>query len=382
MPQDLDQLSPERLQSLFLEFKYQAAIRRLARGITHSYNNIFTGLNGQLTILRQGFISTEEISRRRSELTDNLLQRGVEQTAILFDFARDAEAVVRSHSPQLIASRALDLLNSISRVHQFVLRSTVHQEKILCNLRELVLILFYLGENCVDAMPEGGNIDLLVELGKKNSAKSVVFTFCDRGPGFAEDVLAARFAPFVTTRPGAHRGLGLYAARTLAEKNQGRLTIARSEAGSTEVSALFPFLQEEQQASERAGADIHGERPGDRVGRQCVLIVEDDEALRTFLVCQLQRRGHMVFSVSTCAEALEEYEQLHDIITVVLMDVGLRDNSGFACFREMSEVSPQVKIIFMSGYDKAAPAELAGRQFLQKPFTIHQLEQAIRNLHD
>ncbi len=379
---DHDQLSTERIHNLFQEFKYQAAIRRLARGITHSYNNIFTGLIGQLTMLRQAGLSSAESAARRCELTDDLLQRGIDQTAILFDFTRDAETGIYSYPPQLIANRAVDLLNSISRVHRFVLHNSIHQEKIFCNFRELVLILFYLGENCVDVTPEGGDIDLIVELGKENTAKWVVFSFHDRGPGFAEDVLAARFSPFATTKPGSHHGLGLYAAKTLAHKNHGRLTIVRSEAGSTVVSVFFPLSKEEPAIEKAAGAKICHGRQSSGIGKQCILIVEDDEALRSFLVHRLQHHGHMVFCVETCAEALEEYEHLHDTITVVLMDVGLRDTSGFACYQEMLHINSHLRIIFMSGHEEAAPAELAGKLFLQKPFTLQELEQAIQNYHD
>ena len=120
----------------------------------------------------------------------------------------------------------------------------------------------------------------------------------------------------------------------------------------------------------------------DELSKQCFLVVEDDEAMRTLLLNRLQRRGHMVFCVDTCTEGLEEYAQLHDIITTVLMDVGLRDTSGYECYRKMLAVNPQARIIFMSGQDEMIPAEIAGNTvFLQKPFTMDQLETAVRDVH-
>ncbi|OGR19403.1 MAG: hypothetical protein A2X81_13330 [Desulfobacterales bacterium GWB2_56_26] len=373
-----DMLAPDHLRDLLLQFKYQAAVRRLARGITHSYNNLFTGLGGQLAIARQDFSASAAPTCKRGELIDNLLQRGIEQTALLYDFSRDTDTDSHNHSPLLVATKALELLNSISRVHRFVLKSEIGQEKIVCNLRDLVLSLFYLGENCVDATPEGGDIDLTLARQREDGQPSdrIVFSFHDHGPGFTEGVLSGLFAPFVTTRSGAQHGLGLYAAETLARKNLGRLVIGRSGPGHTEVSAVFPATEGEV-ASGKAGTNSGRRQQGDGLGKQCILIVEDDEALRTLLLYRLQRRGHMVFCVDSCAEALEEYEHLHDIITIILMDVGLRDTSGYTCLREMLKIEPQARIIFMSGHEEAAPPELAGYAFLVKPFTLDQLEQAI-----
>ena len=379
MPTDM--LTPDHLQNLLLQFKYQAAVRRLARGITHSYNNLFTGLGGQLAIVRQE-PAPPAGACRRGELIDNLLQRGIEQTAILYEFSRDPDTGSQSHSPLLVATKALELLNSISRVHRFVLKSEIGQEKIVCNLREMVLILFYLGENCVDATPEGGDIDLtLVRQEDAQPSARIVFSFHDHGPGFAEGVLSALFAPFVTTRSDTQRGLGLYAAETLTRKNHGRLVVSRSGRGHTAVSAVFPAIEGEEASGKATGTKSDRGQQGDGLGKQCILIVEDDEALRTLLLYRLQRRGHMVFCVDSCAEALEEYEHLHDIVTIILMDVGLRDTSGYACLREMLKIDPQARIVFMSGHQEAATPELAGHAFLHKPFTLDQLEQAIQDHH-
>lgn len=375
-------LPPEHLQSLLLQFKYHTAIRRVAKGVTHNYNNIFTGLGGQTSILRQESALPCDTDCKRGELIDDLLQRGIDQTAILYDFARDMDTVNRSHSPLLLATKTLELLNSISRVHRFVLKSELRQEKVVCNLRDVVLILFYLGENCVDATPEGGKIILEIVRMQNSESTEPQFAFCfrDHGPGFAESILSSLHVPFATTRcDSPHRGLGLYAADVLARRYHGRLIIADRDREETVVSAVFPVNTEE------AVEPIHTEQPrtgkhgGNGPGKQCFLVVEDDEAMRTLLLHRLQRRGHMVFCVNTCAEALEEYEPLHDIITTVLMDVGLRDSSGYECQRKILKINPQARIIFMSGQLEKAPRGIAGKTaFLQKPFTLSQLEEAIQ----
>lgn len=364
-------------EELLLHHKYHAAVRRVARGVAHSYNNIFTGLGGQVTILRQEAGLPASGDNKRGGLIQELVQRGVEQTTILYNFTRDEPGESGPQSPLHLAGKALELLNTISRLHRFRLRCQTQGKKIAVRVREVVLILFYLGENCVDATPEGGEILLTIDTDEK---RRVRFTFRDQGPGFAPEQQAAIGRPFNSSRGGQPgRGLGLYAATLLAGRCAGTLDVRREEQ-ATLVSAAFPALVEEQATV--APATAGPRQAGPTTVRQCFLVVEDDEAMRTLLLNRLQRRGHMVFCVDTCAEAVEEFQHLHDIITIVLMDVGLRDDSGYECQRRLAAIAPGVRVIFMSGEHEpprqAAPENLV---FLQKPFSMDQLEQAIVDVH-
>ncbi len=374
------QLSEERLEHLLLQFKYQAAVRRVARGVAHSYNNIFTGLGGQAAMLQQDRHLPDDSHGKRGGLISELLQRGIDQTAILYGFSLGGAMECTSQSPLLVAKKAVELLNSISRIHRFTLSSEIDQEKIICNARDMLLVLFYLGENSVDATPEGGEIVLTLRR-DKSPEPGLAFCFRDHGPGFAEEQAAALGTPFLSTRNDSpHRGLGLYAARMLAERYRGRLTLTREADLTTLVSAVFPLTEEPANCD--AAPDTTPKPNGIETAKQCFLVVEDDEAMRTLLLNRLQRRGHMVFCVDTCAEAVEEYDYLHDIITTVLMDVGLRDASGYECRRKLLAVNPQARIIFMSGQQEMAPREVSEKSpFLQKPFTMDQLERAVHDVH-
>jgi CheY-like chemotaxis protein len=379
-------LSEEKLENLFLQYKYHDAIKRVARGVSHNYNNIFTGLGGQTAMLLQETAQLGDLADKRGGLIAELLKRGIDQTAILYGFTRDADTDRRSQSPLILATRTVELLNSISRIHRFTLRSEFGQEKVNGIARDIVLLLFYLGENCVDATPQGGEISF--EIGPEKDdlglpERSLVFRFRDHGPGFAGDISPNFKTPFVTTRSDSpYRGLGLYSARILAARNSGRLTVARNSDQETVVSAVFPPAVEEATTPTPDLARPKLQQGENGLAKHCFLVVEDDEAMRTLLLTRLQRRGHMVFCVDTCAEALEEYDNLHDIITTVLLDVGLQDTSGYECYRKILAISPKAKIIFMSGQHEMTPTENAGKSvFLQKPFTIDQLEKAVHDVH-
>ncbi len=376
-------MADDTLEHLLLQLKYHAAVRRVARGVSHSYNNIFTGLGGQTAMLQQERHLPADICGKRGGLIDELLQRGIMQTAILYGFSRDDDRDCCSQSPLLLANKAIELLNSISRIHRFTCNAHIGQEKILCNFRDLLLVLFYLGENCVDATPEGCEI-LLSVYRHESSEPQLAFCFRDPGPGFPEGQAGIFSSPALSTKDNSPpRGLGLYAARILAAKHQGALTFARDRHHQTTlVSAIFPLVSEDKKAMPDTAPDLRPTQEDHALAQQCFLVVEDDEAMRTLLLNRLQRLGHMVFCVNTCAEALEEYKHLHDIITTVLMDVGLQDCSGFECQRKLLAVNPQVRIIFMSGQHDMACREITGKLvLLQKPFTMDQLEKAVHDVH-
>ncbi len=376
------QLSKEKFEHLLLQYKYHTAVRRVARGGAHSYNNIFTGLGGQTAMLQREASLPGDCGAKHGKVIDELLQRGINQTNVLYDFTRDGAGDICSQPPFLLAAKAIELLNCISRLHRFFLHSEIHQEKIICNVRDVVLVLFYLGENCVDATPEGGEIPLTL-CRDDDLGAGLAFRFRDHGPGLSVEVEAALGTPFISTQSDLPlKGLGLYAARTLAKRYQGRLTFARERDRITLSSAIFPLAAEEKKASCKTDSDATPRQLSNEPLKQCFLVVEDDEAMRTLLLNRLQRRGHMVFCVDTCAEALEEYSHLHDIITTVLLDVGLQDASGYECRRRLLAVNPRARIIFMSGQHELNPGETAERSaFLQKPFTMDQLEKAVCDVH-
>jgi CheY-like chemotaxis protein len=383
-------LSPEHLQGLLLQHKYLAAVRRVARGMAHGYNNIFTGLGGQIALLRQDTDLPSDLSCKRAELVGDLLDRGIEQTAILSGIARDGDNATRSHYPLALAAKTVDLLHCISPVHRFELVSAVQKETFVCNARDIVLLLFYLGENCVEASPDGGVVVFEVcreETDTGLGPPELTFRFRDRGPGFTDHILAVLGDPFVTTRDGSpYRGLGIHAAQVLAGRNNGRIIFSGRSGDETVVSAVFPVFPV---AAEKPGVrapEIAAGEPKNRIKnelkRQCFLVVEDEAAIRAMLFHKLQHRGHMVFCVPSCEQALEEYALLHDIITTVLLDVGLPDAGGYECYRKIVEINPRARIIFMSGQDAPPPQENAGNTvFLQKPFTLEQLEKVVCDAH-
>ena len=245
-------------------------------------------------------------------------------------------------------------------------------------------MLFYLGENALEATPEGGTIDVLVELQHSRSEAVIVLSVRDKGRGILPAVRSSLFQPFVTSktsRQGLH-GLGLYAAQNIARQHGGTMFFSDDKNQETVFSARFPLPHQAVEKGRHSGGEsafsvASGKK---EMGRKMEIfyVVEDDEAMRDLIVSGLQRRGHVVFSAETCGEAVEDYELVHEAVTVLLIDVGLTDCDGFECLKKLLTISTQAKVIFMSGEDIDEQEYLQyNALFLKKPFTAKEIEELV-----
>lgn len=121
-------------------------------------------------------------------------------------------------------------------------------------------------------------------------------------------------------------------------------------------------------------------------GKETVLLVEDEEMLRTLIVDFLESKGYSVLTAENGCEALEHYEKHHERISVVLTDIGLPKMSGWEAFRSMKKINENVKVIFASGYIEPKLREdiLAdgGKHFISKPYVPGELLKKLRDTID
>lgn len=369
-------------QDFLMEYKYFQSLCLMARGVTHDYNNIFTGLSGQLNLITQE-AALGSIGEHRIQLVSDLLTRGVDRTSILYEFSRYIAAEKADYSPDRILDLAVQSLNILSRSHQFVVETHGKLPRIFCRMKDLVLMLFYLGENGLEATPEGGTLTVQAEL-HHGREEAVILSVRNRGYTVSPLVRASLFEPFVTTKSAQQglRGLGLYAARKIAEEHGGTLFFSDDKNEETVFSVRIPLpCPPVEKMVPPEGETAFSAAPRTKnLGRkrEIFFVVEDDEAMRDLIVSSLQRRGHVVFSAETCSEAVEDFELVHEAVTVLLIDVGLTDCDGFECLEKMSAISGQAKVIFMSG------EEIGEQQyrrhnglFLKKPFTAKDIEQLV-----
>ena len=371
-------------QDILMEYKYFQSLCRMARGVTHDYNNIFTGLSGQLNLITQEATLGSGISEHRIQLVSELLTKGVNRTSVLYEFSRYNHTEKADHSLDRILELAVGSLNILSRSHNFVVVNHGKLPRLHCRIKDIVMMLFYLGENALEATPEGGTINVLAELQQGRREAAIVLSVRDKGRGVVPVVRSSLFQPFVTTKTSNQglQGLGLYAAQNIAKEHGGTLFFSDDKNEETVFSARIPLdLQVEEKDKVPEKIATSPAAPGKtELGRkrEIFFVIEDDEAMRDLMVSSLQRRGHVVFSAETCGEAVEDFEIVHEAVTVLLIDVGLSDSDGFECLKKLSQICNQVKVIFMSGEDISEQEYLKHNAvFLKKPFTAKEIEELV-----
>jgi len=381
MSNDKKMIEIDQLHDFLLQYKYLSAVKKITKGITHEYNNVFTGLAGQMRIRKQDPEGGR--SEKRVLLTEDLLRRGIEKTELLFDFSRDVERSKKPYSPERLAARAIDLLNSVSRLHNFYFHAETDLPKIYAKHRDIILMLFYLGENAIEALDKGGDIRIeiacLPPLHMKNNAPFIRFQMIDYGTGFSSVGNENTYHPiFPVEEDGNVSGIGLYAVQKIVSDHGGIFTIEKAPEGGTIATVDIPVLEKAEKKAPEQLPSHRNPQTKTLPRKHVFLVVDDEEAMRDLLLSRLQRRDHIVFCVESCKEAVAEFSLLADTVTVILIDIGLRDASGYDCARQLRKINENVGIVLMSGTDSELGEMVDFKAaFIRKPFSMEQLEQMV-----
>jgi two-component system, cell cycle sensor histidine kinase and response regulator CckA len=211
----------------------------------------------------------------------------------------------------------------------------------------------------------------------------VLIEVSDAGVGIPKENLARIFEPFFSTKEvGSGTGLGLSTVYGIVKQTGGYI-FAESEQGSgTTMRVYLPrHIATAADVAEPAQPERR-EKPKDLTGRGTVLLVEDEEAVRSFAARALGQRGYHVLEASTGTEALEVFANYDGEVDLVVSDVVMPEMDGPTLMKQLRADHPHLKIIFISGYaEDAFKKNLPANEefmFLQKPFDLKELAAAVK----
>jgi CheY-like chemotaxis protein len=245
---------------------------------------------------------------------------------------------------------------------------------------QLTQVLMNLAVNARDAMPRGGT--LTVETSHLNSddenagkhiparpGSYIVLTVKDTGTGMTPEVQERIFDPFFTTKEvGKGTGLGLATVYGIVKQSEGHVLVHSKLGEGTTFNIYLPRVDDGSQTE--AAAPIYPDMPR---GTETILLVEDEEMVRTITQEILEELGYTVLVAANGAEALSLCEELDSRVDLVITDVVMPRMSGRELVDRLSSIWPKQKVLYMSGYTDDAVVrhgELqAGKNFIQKPFT-------------
>jgi CheY-like chemotaxis protein len=262
---------------------------------------------------------------------------------------------------------------------------------VLADPSQLEQVVLNLVVNACDAMPTGGKLRIETEQVTAGALLAshhgvppgtyVELSVSDTGCGMDEETLGSIFEPFFTTKPqGKGTGLGLSTVYGIVKQSGGYVWAESQINQGTTIRILLPESPEATTQAGIAGAD--GRFEG---GRETILVVEDEEALRLLIQSSLDRLGYTVHSAASCPAALGVVGR-EGRIDLVITDILMPGGSGLELVNQLRHLHPNVKVLFMSGYSDAAIDRHGSLEpdipLLVKPFGIKTLIKTVRRLFD
>ena len=362
------------------------AVGLLAGGVAHDFNNLLTVVAGYA----EGLLNDAALSQ---PVKDDLSQisRAAEQAAAL------TRQLLAFSSRQVLKPEVLDLNLIISELEKMLRRLIGEDIQLRVQLSsrpalikadpgQIEQVIVNLVVNARDAIGSGGRISIESshvegsEPGRGVRA-CVMLAVKDTGSGMNDETRARIFEPFFTTKErGRGTGLGLATVYGIVQQSEGSITVHSEPGFGSTFKIYLPATHEKR--SERLPPAPESLRPSGPPIR--VLLVEDDEMVRSVARRVLQQQGIGVVEAEHPAQALNIFRENPRDFDVVVSDVVMPGMSGPALVEQLLSVRPDLKVLYVSGYTDNALVHQSvvqrGFMFLQKPFAPADLVRKVREL--
>ena len=367
------------------------AVGRLAGGVAHDFNNLLTIINGYSELLLDELGSDATLSGYVREIHASG-ERAAALTRQLLAFSRR----------QVLAPQVLDLNLVISNLEN-MLRRLIGEDIVLLTILDPSLgrikadpgqieqVIMNLSVNARDAMPFGGKLTIEtrnVELDEAyahnhptvKACAHVMLTVSDTGQGMSPETQEHIFEPFFTTKEkGKGTGLGLATVYGIVKQSEGSIWVYSEVGQGTVFKVYLPMASEEERPAEHAVSDADSE-----AGTETILVVEDEEGVRSLVRLALASGGYQVLETPNPESALSTCASYDGPIHLLLTDVVMPDMSGPQVAEKVTALRPDIKVLYMSGYtdDAIVHHGVLSQEmpFLQKPFSPGALRKKIREV--
>ena len=391
----IDTTERRNLEIQFSQSQKTQAVGQLAGGIAHDFNNLLTAMIGfsDLLLLRhrpgdQSFADIMQIKQNANRAA-NLVRQ-------LLAFSRQ----------QTLQPRMLDVTDILVELSHLLRRligeniqlDMIHGRDLVtvkADQGQLEQVIINLAVNARDAMSEGGKLairtaNVTTRHVQKLRAEEmppgdyVLIEVEDNGSGIANENLDRIFDPFFSTKDvGQGTGLGLSTVYGIVKQTGGFVDL---KTGAGRGTTFLIYLPQFDGASEDAAAasDTEAKVTRDLTGAETILLVEDEEAVRSFSARVLRNKGYEVLEANSGETALEVLKDRLEAVDLLITDVVMPHLDGPGLVRQVRESRPELRVIFISGYTEDSfrkrLGEDGGIEFLPKPFSLKQLAAKVKEV--
>ncbi len=387
-----DNSEESRLKKQVAQATKMQAVGQLAGGVAHDFNNILTAIIGHcdLMLMRHTPGDSDYDDIQQVKANSN---RAASLTRQLLAFSR--QQTLRPQVLQL-PDVVADVSSLLKRLLGENVKLDVTHGRNLGTVRadpgQLEQVIVNLVVNARDAMPEGGTVvirtfavtaqdvrDMKHEIMPIGDYTAV--SVGDTGVGIAPEFLGKIFEPFYTTKPvGRGTGLGLSTVYGIV-KQSGGFIFPESEVGNGTIFKIY--LPVHAAAAEPASSVVKVKRAATETwGTGTILLVEDEDMVRTVAERALTRQGYTVITASDGEQGLARLSQAEKI-DLLISDVVMPVMDGPTMVRAARASHPHLPVLFMSGYAEEQlrnSIDIDDVAFLPKPFSVNQLAEAARDV--
>ncbi|MCF8707078.1 hybrid sensor histidine kinase/response regulator [Rhizorhapis sp. SPR117] len=366
------------------------AVGQLAGGVAHDFNNILTAIIGHCDLMMMRHTPGDSDYDDIQQIKGNS-NRAAALTRQLLAFSRQ-----QTLRPQIL--QLPDIISEVSNLLKRLMGETVTLEvnhgrnlgAVRADPGQLEQVIVNLAVNARDAMPTGGRLFIQtygVTAGQVREMRSDILPVgdytalrvTDTGTGIPPDMLNKVFEPFFTTKEvGKGTGLGLSTVYGIV-KQSGGFIFAESEVGRG--TSFIIYLPVYSAPAAAPAVKTPAEKKSDIWGTGTILLVEDEDMVRSVAERALSRQGYTVLTATDGEEALEVLGR-GEAIDLMISDVVMPNMDGPTMVRQARKSFPELPVLFMSGYAEEQlrkSIDIDNVSFLPKPFSVTQLAEAARD---
>jgi len=383
----------KQLEDQILHAQKLESLGILAGGIAHDFNNILMAVLGhcELAIRRlakespakENIEQIKSAANKAAELANQMLaysgkgkfvvepldlSKVISEMEQMLAVSISKKALLRYEFPPSIPSVEAD----ITQIRQIILNLVVNASDAIGDKSGVIAVTTGV-INCDEAYLQDSWLDENLPAGQY-----VFLEVADTGSGMDKETVNRIFEPFFTTK-FTGRGLGMAAVLGIVRGHKGAIKVYTEVGKGTTFKVLLPAADKPAVLFDMA------ESTEPLLGEGAVLLVDDDETVRSIGREMLEEFGYQVITANDGRDAMEKYQQA-DQISFVLMDLTMPHMDGEQAFRELRRLDPAVKVIMSSGYNEQEVSQkFAGKGicgFLKKPYQLSALQQAIGKLSE
>ncbi len=382
-----------QIEKKLLETQKLESLGVLAGGIAHDFNNLLTGVLGNAGLARLDLPPGSPVRDPINQI-ERAAQRAADLCKQMLAYSGKGRFVVQAINFNELIEESIGLLAvSISKKAVLRFNPAPALPALQADATQLRQIVMNLVINASEALEDrNGQITLTTGtvnidaaylataqfMGELAPGPAVFLEVSDTGTGMSRETIARIFDPFFTTK-FTGRGLGLAAVLGIVRGHKGAIKVYSEPGSGTTFRLFFPAARDAPQPLTRPAP----ERPAWR-GSGRVLVIDDEEAVRQVATSILRALGFDAESAHDGADGVAIFSAAPDRYTAVLLDLTMPRVDGEETFRQLRLLRPGVKVILMSGFNRADAINrfvgkgLAG--FVQKPFQVETLAAELRRV--